>query len=746
MSEDLTGKTLGPFRIERRLGQGAMGAVYVGLHQTKGNRVAVKVVLPAESKEKSDKLAARFEREIKLLSQFRHPNIVRFYGASEDRGIRFYAMELVEGQSLDDLLDQRDVVELRDAVAITVQICEALQELHSTGVIHRDLKPGNVLVGNDGKVKLTDFGIARDTSAYSEERLTKADHTVGTIAYMSPEQLAGQELTRKSDLYSLGLLLYRVLTGRLPFVGETMFDYMQQRQKGIFPAASSINRGLPAEIDTLLRELLAQDPADRPKDAYVVMHRLMELEKNPKKGSSKPKARPATAVIETIDMRKSGLSTLLSTVFGHRDDGKKKKSNRNRSDDEPPPSLLDSPWILVAALVGVVSFTAYMFWPLSDEEKFRRAAQIITAAEATLDEMTRADEEYLAPILAAEPKSALGPKIDELRDRIDVTRVRGRTNLAKMTGVIDPKASEAEKQFVAALRLQMLGDAANAQARFESVAKMFGHDPSAKAIVTLASEQLVKGMKFANDEERLQAKRRPVKAALEEVRELRQSDKLKEALDKFASIEQLYGSDRDVAGLIEEAGVEFLSIEDLYSRGERLMASPDPADWDRAFKIPFAAVMKRSPTPEMMESIERFRDKQLIQNASNKAAEDIKIGLPVDAGVEEVRYVTGLYLRDELGDDLTCQDVWRGILEGAATAENRGWRLLASHQIDQGRVVADAATRDSEKRALAERAWARLEEKVKKDPDAKAWRNHVERVYFEDEVTKDVVSGQVGTP
>jgi eukaryotic-like serine/threonine-protein kinase len=740
MTDDLTGKTLGPFRIERRLGQGAMGAVYVGVHQTKGSRVAVKVVLPAETKERSDKLAARFEREIKLLSQFRHPNIVRFYGASEDRGIRFYAMELVEGKSLDDILDEHDSLPLSEAVKVVSQICEALQELHSTGVIHRDLKPGNVLVGDDGKVKLTDFGIARDTSAYSEERLTKADHTVGTIAYMSPEQLTGQELTRKSDLYSLGLLFYRIITGRLPFIGETMFEYMQQRQKGIFPSPSSINRDLPTELDSLMRELLAQDPNDRPKDAYVVMHRLMELTKGTKP-TSKPKVRPLTAVLDTVDMKKSGFSTLLSTVFGSRDESSK-KTNRRSSEDTPPQSILDSPWILILALVVVGGFTTYMLWPLSDEEKFRRGSQIIRAADAPLDEMIRADQEFLEPILARNPESLLAPKIMELRDQIELTRVRGRTNLAKMTGVVDAKATEAEKQFVAALRLETLGDQANAQARYESVVKMFSNDPASRAVVALATENLRKGLKFASDDERIQAKRRPVKEALEEVRDLRKAGKLKEALEKYAAIEQLYGSDSDVVGLIEEAGVEFLSVEDLFTRGEILMASSDPADWKRAFEIPFAAVLSRSPSSEMVVSIDRFRDKWMLQQAMEQSAKDLRIGLPPDAPAWEVRYVTGLYLREELGDDLTCVDVWKSILDQEpATPEERGWHHLAQLQIEKQRVVSDQATRDSEKRALAERAWSKLAEKAVSDPDAKAWQLQVQQVYSQDKVTQDIVTG-----
>jgi hypothetical protein len=557
---------------------------------------------------------------------------------------------------------------------------------------------------------------------------------------MSPEQLAGQDLTRKSDIYALGLLIYRVVTGRLPFVGETMFEYMQERQKGVFPAPSSLNKDLPIELDVLLREILSQDPADRPKDAYVVMQRLMEIGRRTKSTPTKSKSKAPPAVVETVDMKKSGFSTLLATVFGAREETSKRKS---RKEDRPAlgvETLLESTGLLVAGLVAVVGFTTYMLWPISAEEKFRRAAEIIDRPDAPVDEMVRADEEYLVPILESDPKSPLLGDIQTLRDKIEVTRARGRTNLAKTTGLIDPKATEAERQYVAALRLELKEDKANAQSRFESVVRLFSKDPASKPIVTLAMEKLSQGTQFADDEARLQAKRRPVKLALDEVRALRKDGKLKEALDQYASVEQLYGSDRDVVDLIEQAGVEFLSIEDLFVRGEQLMASENPADWKRAFETHFDAVLKRSPSPEMVSAIDRFKDKVAFQQASNRAAEDLRLGLPVDALPAEVRYVTGLYLRDQLEDDQNSLDVWRRLLaEERVDDSSRGWRLLAQVQLDKGRVVADEPTRRAEKRALAERAWTRLAEKMAADPESKSWRGPVEKVYREDEVTASVV-------
>ncbi len=211
-------------------------------------------------------------------------------------------------------------------------------------------------------------------------------------------------------------------------------------------------------------------------------------------------------MLDTVDMKRSGFSTLLATVFGSKEEtGKKKKSSRRSGEDEPPTSWLESPILLVAGLFGVIIFTSYMFWPLSDAEKFRRAKEIIDRPEAPIDEMVTADEVFLAPILAADSASPLAGDIATLREKIEVTRTRGRTNLASKTGILDAKATEAERQYVAALRLELQGDKANAQSRYESVARMFSKDPASKPIVTLAMEKLSQGDKYDSDEKRVQA-------------------------------------------------------------------------------------------------------------------------------------------------------------------------------------------------------------------------------------------------
>ena len=743
MNEDLTGKILGPFQIERRIGRGAMGAVYAATHRQNGKRVAIKVMTPT-NEASAVKLAARFEREIKLLGQFRHPNIVRFYGASEDQGIRYYAMELVEGQSLEDILDKVEILSFAKTAAYGIQICEALQEMHATGVIHRDLKPGNVLVTSDGKVKLTDFGIARDTSAFSEQRLTAADHTVGTIAYMSPEQLAGQELTRKSDLYSFGILLYRMLTGQLPFNGETMFEYMQQRQTGRYSAPTTVNSDLPIEVDRFLADLLAQDPDDRPRDAYVVMQRLMDISKKQKTATTtRTKPKTVEPMAETVEAGRSRFSTLLATVFGSRDRKTKKSRSKDESKNKNTGAILESPILLGAGLILVIAFITYMLWPPGPEQLFAEGAAIMDQENVTLDQMMIADHDYFGPILEADPTSPHATKIAEYRDRIVLQQSRGRVKQALLVGINQPDATDAERKFITAMRLKDK-DPANAADQFRAITRVFASNRAAKPWVTLATEQLTTAPTYASEEERIEEKRIGVRKALDEASELRKAGKLRESLDKYASVEELYGQDPEVSELVWKAGTEFLPAEDLFTRGEQLMKSDNIEDWNRAFKQYFDPLVAKGASTEMIEKVDKYRDRLLTGQASKKAEEDLKVGIGADALPAEVMYVTSIFVRDQLNDPLSAYDhLNRLVGQFEEDKEARPWVALARQAMKDADAAPDAIKstgqqRIGEKQHLAEGALQKMKGQIEADPDKKAWLARVIKLYEDDPDTKEM--------
>ena len=260
------GNEFGPYTIDKELGAGAMGAVYRARHQETGAKVAIKII--ATGLAANVTATARFKREIAILKQLNHPNIVRLHASGKYKGTPFYIMEYVGGESLDRVMERRGRITWEELIPLGRQLCAGLQYAHDKGIIHRDLKPSNLMVLKDGTVKLTDFGIAKDTDVTA---LTAANSTVGTASYMSPEQCKGtQNLTSKSDLYSMGVMFYELVTGRKPFQAESILDMFNQHLKGTFERPSRLALEIPVWLDTLICQLLEKDPEKRPFSAAVV--------------------------------------------------------------------------------------------------------------------------------------------------------------------------------------------------------------------------------------------------------------------------------------------------------------------------------------------------------------------------------------------------------------------------------------------------------------------------------------------
>src|SRR6478736_2398083 len=222
----LVGQTIGtgPYRftIEQELGSGAMGTVYRAKFDRDGKIHSVALKIVALGLLGNEGAMARFEREANILKQLKHPHIVRLYATGAYRKTPFIAMEFIDGEALDRVLARRGRLGWEEVVAYGKQLCEALQYAHEKGIIHRDLKPSNLMITREGILKLTDFGIAKDTDVTA---LTGQNSTIGTAAYMSPEQCRGdRNLSAKSDLYSLGVVLYELITGQKPFTAETTVE------------------------------------------------------------------------------------------------------------------------------------------------------------------------------------------------------------------------------------------------------------------------------------------------------------------------------------------------------------------------------------------------------------------------------------------------------------------------------------------------------------------------------------------
>jgi eukaryotic-like serine/threonine-protein kinase len=251
----------GRYRVVRKLGTGGMANVYLAEDQELGRRVAIKLL--DERHAQDEQFVERFRREAESAAGLSHPNVVSIYDRGEAEGTYYIAMEYLEGKTLKELLVARGPTPVRVAIDYTRQILSALDFAHRAGIVHRDIKPHNVVVAPDGRLKVTDFGIARSGSS----QMTEAGSIIGTAQYLSPEQAQGKPVHPSSDLYSVGIVLYEMLTGTVPFVGETALEIAMKHLNAV-PTPPSTKRPpgigeVPHELDLVVLRALAKDPSDR---------------------------------------------------------------------------------------------------------------------------------------------------------------------------------------------------------------------------------------------------------------------------------------------------------------------------------------------------------------------------------------------------------------------------------------------------------------------------------------------------
>jgi serine/threonine protein kinase len=260
---------LGPYRIVGKLGHGGMGTVYDAVHSESGQPAAVKLLSAALAREEG--FRNRFEAEIETLRKLNHPHIVRLFGFGEQDGHLFYAMERIDGNSLEEELRRGRRFDWREVSRIAIEVCRALRHAHDRGVIHRDIKPGNVLLTADGRSKLSDFGIAR---LFGNTRLTGAGNVLGTAEYMAPEQAEGRYVDARADLYSLGALMYALLARRPVFRAKSLVEMLQKQRFEQPEPVRKYAPDTPAELEHIIGELLEKDPANRVANADILARRL----------------------------------------------------------------------------------------------------------------------------------------------------------------------------------------------------------------------------------------------------------------------------------------------------------------------------------------------------------------------------------------------------------------------------------------------------------------------------------------
>jgi serine/threonine protein kinase len=253
------GQMLGPYRIIGKVGQGGMATVYKAYQPSMDRNVAIKV-LPTQLAD-SKEFAARFQQEARIIARLEHPHILPVFDYGESDGVSYFVMRYLEAGTLKTKMEAGPLP-LKEIDRLFSQLADALGYAHSHGIVHRDLKPANALVDEQGNIFLTDFGIAKLLESASP-RLTQTDAIMGTPAYISPEQAKAMPVDQRSDIYSLGIILYEMVTGRVPFVADTPLAVILQHVSDPLPLPSAIKRDIPESIERVILKALAKEPGDR---------------------------------------------------------------------------------------------------------------------------------------------------------------------------------------------------------------------------------------------------------------------------------------------------------------------------------------------------------------------------------------------------------------------------------------------------------------------------------------------------
>jgi serine/threonine-protein kinase len=477
-----------------------MGAVYQGVHVETDEPAAIKVLAPLMSEDPD--FRQRFETEIETLKRLYHPNIVQLFGFGEQDGQLFYAMELVDGVSLEDEVNQGRVFVWRDVARLGIDMCRALRHAHDRGITHRDIKPANLLLTREARrIKLSDFGIAR---LFGNSRLTATGNVLGTAEYMPPEQADGRPTSPRSDLYSLGCVFYFLLARRPPFRSRSFMEMLQRHRSEPPEPVSRVVRDIPEELDALILHMLEKDPDKRVANATLVSRRLEAMIQALTRGRSGPEkklegdpefdvgsaggpkrqppswAQPETRLLQpAASLASSPTSvtrpadelpaTLATEAFQVYDQEKGKtervstgrfvvvdKDQLDRPEPEPParPALVSlQTWILAASLLAVGVGAWYLLRPPSADALYDK---IITVADdKSIDSLLDA-EKYMQEFLSRYSSDLRAGKIRNFMYEIDLYRLEKRVERRSKGMASTERSLPIERAYMEAMNLVSL--------------------------------------------------------------------------------------------------------------------------------------------------------------------------------------------------------------------------------------------------------------------------------------------------
>ena len=539
----MIGEHLGKWLIERELGRGGMGSVYLGREETTGHQAALKVLTPELSQESG--FLERFRREIVAVSALDHPNIVKFYEAGESERRHYYAMEYVQGEDFEAILTRFGRLAWKEVLDIALQVCLALKHAHDRGIIHRDLKPLRTTcrcAAIPVQVKLTDFGIAK---VFASRQLTRAGGIVGTADYLSPEQALGKPATKRSDLYSLGVVLYRMITGWVPFQGDSTAELLHKHVYARFDRPAKRVPDVPAEFDEIICKLLEKDPDKRPPDALVLQRELEFIRKKNERRMQLTQAFPSDhrTVVENGEDEAPeeipGPATLMSQLMREELEREKRGSALTQ--------FFNRPKILATLFLLVVGLIVWAFWPQTphDPKALFDQGQLLMQSDNPSD-WEDGWNKYLSVLVHKFPNDSLSREAEDLHRQADSRRALRRALNKHKTASM----SEAQRFYQKGLRQFEAGDVEEARQTWNNLATAFAPVDADKPWIILARE----GVKALSPDAATEAGR--IDALSERLRAIWVADKSEThqaAQDSFKAFASLYRDDPPALERIHQA-------------------------------------------------------------------------------------------------------------------------------------------------------------------------------------------------
>lgn len=559
---------VGPYRIERELGSGGMGTVYLGRHVETGRMAAVKV-LPA-SLARETGFVARFNREVAAMQQLQSPHIVELYDSGEDQGTYYYAMEYVPGETLTERLQREKRLPWREAIDIAVQVCKALKAAHNCGIVHRDLKPSNLLIHESGTVKLTDFGIAQ---VFATSKLTVTGGILGTAEYMSPEQAQGKRATRQSDIYSLGAVLYVMLTGRPPFTGKTTLEIIQKHKFSQFDSPRRIVPEIPLWLDEIICKCLSKKTEDRYPDAYVVMLRLQEvpkkidLQQNSGAGRFEGEDPTGETLADTRSPERAQPAGLGGTFV--RDLFRAQLESEQAS--TPWERLFNNVWILLGLLLLVLAggYGLAQWTRKTPAELFAQGEKLMQQPEGSAWDTAR--KQYFDPLMELDAET-WGPQVEPYLTKIQLYELKkqllGRNLLREPAPQSEPEAILRQS-----LELRKLGRIAEAREKLAALETLIAGNDELQPLAAMAAH-LREELTQHESPDRLQF----VAVALQRADDQLSQGQTDQARAIWRSVVDLYHADPAARPYVAQA------------REKLAAAGPGP-------DVPFPAGQSGSPSP-----------------------------------------------------------------------------------------------------------------------------------------------------